>query len=71
MSQGSNFVMCRSDAGDGGWSLHPPGASDQEIGGGDAPAIVSGPSDWDDQIEAWARPNTDDYDAAIRGWARP
>ena len=36
------FVRCDSDLGDGGWSLHAPGATDEEIAEGTAPALVSG-----------------------------
>ncbi len=37
-----DLVVCRSDTGDGGWSLHAPGSSDEAIATGDAPALVSG-----------------------------
>lgn len=36
------LVLCRSDRGDGGWSLHAPGSTDDEIATGDAPYLVSG-----------------------------
>ena len=37
-----NLVLVRSDAGDGGWSLHAPGSTDDEIAQGDAPALLIG-----------------------------
>ncbi len=55
----TNFVLCRSDHGDGGWSLHAPGATDEAIACGDAPPIISGPSEWDKGD--WDRPNAADY----------
>lgn len=61
-----DLVLCRSDAGDGGWSLHAPGSTDEEIAMGDAPALVSGTSEWDEARGEWARPNADDYAAALR-----
>lgn len=60
----TNFVICRSDQGDGGWSLHAPGATDEQIACGDAPYIICGPSEWDAQKGDWARPNAADYQAA-------
>lgn len=61
-----DLVLCRSDRGDGGWSLHEPGSTDDEIASGDAPYLVSGPAEWDDQTGEWSRPNYDDYQAAIK-----
>lgn len=48
------FELCRSDTGDGGWSLHIPG---------DESVIISGPSTLVDG--EWDRPNAEDYDKAI------
>jgi hypothetical protein len=56
------LVLCRSDAGDGGWSLHPPGTTDEAIAAGDAPVLASGDADM--VGEFWSRPNADDYTAA-------
>ena len=56
------FILCRSDTGDGGWSLHRPDATDEDIATGDAPALVSGTADWDGS--KWSRPNAEDYAAA-------
>ena len=38
------LVLCRSDAGDGGWSLHAPGSTDEDIATGEAPSLTSGPN---------------------------
>ncbi len=37
-----DLVVCYSDAGDGGWSLHAPGSTDDEIAEGTARVLVSG-----------------------------
>jgi hypothetical protein len=58
------LVLCRSDMGDGGWSLHAPGSTDEQIASGDAPPLVSGDSEKDDDGK-WVRPNADDYLAAV------
>jgi len=39
-----NFVLVRSDRGDGGWSIHVPGATDADIAEGHYPPLVSGDS---------------------------
>jgi hypothetical protein len=48
------LVLCRSDNGDGGWSLHAPGSTDQEIADGTSLCLASGeapgPSKWDRAI---------------------
>lgn len=62
------FVLCRSDQGDGGWSLHAPGSTDEDIATGDAPALVDGTAKWDDEADDWSRPDEADYIAAA---ARP
>lgn len=59
-----DLVLVTSDAGDGGWSLHAPGATDEQIAEGDAPALVSddgGPE----------RPDASDYAAAIEALRAP
>ena len=56
--------LVRSDAGDGGWSLHLD-ATDHAIAAGDAPALTSGPSDWDSDTGEWVRPDAGDYAAAL------
>jgi hypothetical protein len=58
------FVLCRSDQGDGGWSLHPSGSTAEEIALGEAPVLVSGPAQWDEATDDWDRPNEADYAAA-------
>ena len=59
-----DLVLCRSDCGDGGWSLHPAGSTDEQIASGDAPVLVSGAAQWVDGD--WDRPNAQDY-ASARG----
>jgi hypothetical protein len=61
------FVLCRSDKGDGGWSLHAPDVSDEAIARGDAPCLLSGTAEWDAEIGEWSRPDREDYaDAMVR-----
>lgn len=55
MAEAHGFELCRSDADDGGWSLHLPGAFEP---------IVSGPAIWDAHDSDWNRPNAVDYAAA-------
>ncbi len=62
----ADLVLCRSDCGDGGWSLHPAGSTDEQIASGDSPVLVSGPAQWDDDEGDWDRPNAQDY-AKARG----
>lgn len=59
-----DLVLCRSDAGDGGWSLHAPGSTDEQIASGDAPYLASGTARLlpDDE---WSRPTRADY---ARAW---
>jgi hypothetical protein len=59
-----DLVLCRSDHGDGGWSLHAPGATDAEIASGDAPYLACGEAEWDEERGDWNRPNEADYEAA-------
>jgi len=54
-----SLTLCRSDAGDGGWSLHPPGSIEWEIATGDALTLASGEADMVDG--AWNRPDATDY----------
>lgn len=66
VTEDAEFVPCYSDAGDGGWSLHAPESTDDEIADGTAVALVSGtgPITRDDydlaraQIDAPARAAT-------------
>ncbi|CAB4144377.1 hypothetical protein UFOVP469_27 [uncultured Caudovirales phage] len=58
-----DFVLVRSDSGDGGWSLHAPGSTDEDIATGEAPALTSGPSG-KNRGGKWLRPNARDYAAA-------
>lgn len=61
------YVLVRSDRGDGGWSLHMPGTTDQEIACGESQELVSGPSAM--RNGKWLRPNSKDYAAARRALA--
>jgi hypothetical protein len=60
----AKLVLCRSDNGDGGWSLHAPGSTDEQIACGDAPYLASGPAEIDEQTGEWNRPNAEDYATA-------
>jgi hypothetical protein len=62
MNTQQRLVLCRSDHGDGGWSLHPADTTDDAIANGDAPILASGPAEWIDG--EWSRPNAADYAAA-------
>lgn len=66
--QEENLVLVRSDAGDGGWSLHAPWATDEQIADGSEPPLMSGPADWVEsrgsEVE-WNRPNSLDYQQAM------
>ena len=53
----ADLVLCRSDMGDDGWSLHAPGSTDEDIATGEALALVTGTS---------RRPTDADYAAALR-----
>jgi len=58
------FILTRSDRGDGGWSLHAPGSTDEDIATGEAAALVTGTSR--KRAGKWLRPNARDYaDAAM------
>jgi len=58
------FVLCRSDQGDGGWSLHEPGSTDYEIATGAAPALITGTAEMEETTGTWNHPNHDDYNLA-------
>lgn len=62
------FVLCRSDLGDGGWSLHTPGTTDDDIAAGDPGYLVSGNAQMQRNGE-WSRPNEADYKAAEAAFA--
>jgi len=53
----TDLILCRSDMGDGGWSLHAPGSTDVEIAEGDALPLATGTS---------RRPTAADYADALR-----
>jgi hypothetical protein len=57
-----SLILVRSDQGDGGWSLHDPAATDDEIACGLSPPLLSGPSECVD--DEWIRPNRQDYQIA-------
>ena len=67
----TDLVLVRSDSGDGGWSLHPAGSTDDQIASGDAPYLASGPARWDDDEGDWDRPNASDYAAAHEDHRHP
>lgn len=60
-----DIVLCRSDHGDGGWSLHHPDATDDGIASGEFPPLVSGDAEYDENTKCWSRPNDADYAAAL------
>jgi hypothetical protein len=62
-----NLILCRSDMGDGAWSLHAPGTTETEIADG-AGLLLSGEAEWvgDDLTGDWDRPNAADYAEASR-----
>lgn len=57
-----DFVVVRSDRGDGGWSIHPPGTTDKQIAEGLAPVLLSGTARW--LGKSWSRPKGADFRAA-------
>ncbi len=61
-----SLILVRSDAGDGGWSLHPAGSTNEQIAEGEAPILASGTATWDTGLREWDRPNEADYLAAER-----
>lgn len=56
-----NLILCRSDQGDGGWSLHTPGTTDEQIAEG-YEILASGDAEMVDG--EWNRPNVEDYTTA-------
>jgi hypothetical protein len=56
--------ISRSDDGYGGWSLHPPDTTDDEIASGEVPPILSGPARYDPHVHKWDGPTQLDYDWA-------
>ena len=66
-AQYAALILARSDMGDGGWSLHAPGATDEDIAEGVAPALASGTATRDADGE-WDAPTEDDYAEAIRAY---
>jgi hypothetical protein len=57
------MILCRSDAGDGGWSLYPPGTTDDDIASGDVLPLLTGEAELDDDGE-WTAPTVADYEQA-------
>lgn len=57
-----SLILCRSDAGDGGWSLHPPDTTDNAIATGVARILAS--SDAERTDDGWSRPDDADYMSA-------
>lgn len=69
-----DLILCRSDFGDGGWSLHAPGVDEAAIADGTAPPLLTGPADWDATERVWDRPSPADYALAlerVRSMAAP
>ena len=64
----TDFILTRSDQGDGGWSLHAPGSTDEDIATGEAAALVTGVSR--KRGGEWLRPNARDYADAATVFAR-
>jgi hypothetical protein len=60
----ADLILVRSDAGDGGWSLHAPGSTDDQIAEGDASALADGEAEMGDDGE-WNAPTPADYAAAL------
>ncbi len=60
----NDLVLVRSDLGDGGWSLHRPGATDEDIAIGESPPLLSGTAV---RVgDGWSRPDSTDYGVALR-----
>jgi hypothetical protein len=62
------MIIVRSDAGDGGWSLHHPDSTDADIADGSSPSLSSGTATRDPDTGEWDRPNAEDYRAAYVRW---
>lgn len=63
-----DLVLCRSDQGDGGWSLHAPDSTDEAIAAGDAPPLLTGTARWIGG--AWSRPTHSDITRATVAYYR-
>lgn len=62
-----DLILIRSDAGDGGWSLHTPRQIAAAKAYGEPPEyLVTGPSEYDVARERWVRPNSVDYAEALK-----
>lgn len=70
MAHKHDLTLCRSDQGDGGWSLHPPGFSDEDIASGFAPILATGGAKWRNDMADWDRPDTQDYRFAEEEWRK-
>ena len=58
----TEFILVRSDTGDGGWSLHTLEAVADADANDDVPAaILYGKAEWDEAANTWTRPNHLDY----------
>lgn len=57
-------VICRSDMGDGGWSIHAPGSTDDDIREGLAYPLLTGTATM--RSGQWSRPNAADVRRAAR-----
>lgn len=60
------LVLVRSDTGDGGWSLHPPGSTDEQIADGSAPALLTGKAECDPDLGRWTGPTVSEYAEAMQ-----
>jgi hypothetical protein len=57
------MILCRSDAGDGGWSLYPPGTTDDDIASGNVLPLLTGEAERDED-GGWSAPTDADYERA-------
>lgn len=59
MGSHSPLILTRSDAGDSGWSLHPPDTTDEQIATGEVLPLLTGDDPAGpthaDYAEAWVR----------------
>ena len=62
-----HMILCRSDRGDGGWSLHAPDATDEDIAEGVSRPLASGGAARDADGE-WDAPTEADYAAAYAAY---
>jgi hypothetical protein len=61
----TDLILTRSDEGDGGWSLHPAGTTDEQIASGEVLPLLTGEAERDDDGE-WSAPTAADYAEANR-----